>query len=168
CGVWPGGRISPRTGLVELRRAPGRVAGEESPGAVGDRAEEGHLRSQGDPRVREAGRRSEPSRLSVRADRLRRARHQSEALEQLEVLAVRRLLSAHARGAAPRTGESDRPGSADLRNAVARKGADHSRRPGGTGSASDLAALHRCVFPAAHTRGNRVAYVDARTARWRG
>jgi [protein-PII] uridylyltransferase len=92
-------------------------------------AEEGHLRSQGDPRVREAGRRSEPSRLSVRADRLRRARHQPEALEQLEVLAVRRLLSAHARGAAPRTGESDRPGSADRRNAVARKGADHSRRP---------------------------------------
>ena len=124
-----GGRrrsVLPRTGTVALRRAPGRVAGAQSPGAVGHRAEEGHLRPEGDPRVREAGRRPEPPRLPVRAHRRGRARHQSEAVEQLEGVAVRRLLPAHARSLAARTGEPDRPGSADRGNAGARARADRT------------------------------------------
>ena len=37
--------VLPGAGTVALRRAPGRVAGAQSPGAVGHRAEEGHRRS---------------------------------------------------------------------------------------------------------------------------
>ena len=69
---------------------------QQSPGAVGHGAEEGHQRSEGHPRVRQAGRRPDPPGLPVRADRRGRARHESEAVEQLEVLAVRGVLRAHA------------------------------------------------------------------------
>ena len=43
--------VLPRAGPVALRRAARRVAGATPPAVLGDRAEEGHLGSAGDPRV---------------------------------------------------------------------------------------------------------------------
>ncbi len=105
--------LLPRAGPRPLRRAPGRLAGAQSPAAVGHRAEEGHRRSGGDPRVRARGRRPDAPRLPLRAHRRRRARHQSEAVELLEGIAVRGVLRAHQARPAARAREPDRPGGAD-------------------------------------------------------
>ena len=89
-----GGRrgLLPRAGPVALRRAPGRLAGAQPPAAVDDRAEAGHRRPAGHQRIRAPGRRRGAPRLPVRADLRRRARHQPEAVEFLEGLAVPGLL----------------------------------------------------------------------------
>ena len=50
---------------------------------------------------------------------------------------------------------------ARARELIGREGLDEA------GGASDLAALHRCVLPAAHAGGNRVAHAHARAARRR-
>jgi [protein-PII] uridylyltransferase len=61
-------------------------------------------------------RRSGASGLSVRADRRRRARHQSEAVECLEGAAVRGILRAHQARAAPRARDTGRSGGIDPRD----------------------------------------------------
>ena len=92
------------------------------------------------------------SRLSVRADRRRRARHESEAVEQLEGVAVRRVLRAHQARAAPRPREPDRPGRADRGDAGARARAACAAACVGETRRRRLAALHRRVLPAPHAR----------------
>ena len=74
----------------------------------------------GDPQVINAfaqqGRRRDAPRLPLRAHLCRRARHQPEAVELLEGLAVPRVLSAGEARAAARAGEPDRPGAAGARD----------------------------------------------------
>ena len=68
--------------------------------------EAGHRRPAGDQCLRPQGRRRDAPRLPVRAHLRRRARHEPEAVELLEGLAVPRLLPARQAGAAARPGES--------------------------------------------------------------
>ena len=93
----------------------------------------------GDPaghqRVRAQGRRRDAPRLSVRAHLRRRARHQSEAVEFVEGVAVPRLLPARQARAAPRPREPDRPGAAGARDA--------GRRAAAAGRARRRRAGHR-------------------------
>ena len=165
--------VLPRAGTVALRRAPGRLAGAQPPGAVGHRAEEGHRRPEGHQRIRAPRRRRDAPRLPVRADLRRRARHQPEAVELLEGLAVPGILRACARGAAPRPGEPDRPGRADAREPGRRAraaGRAERRRPR-TSSASG----RRCRRPTScatrprrspGTRGCSRGAIPATTSRW--
>ena len=73
------GGVLPRAGPGPLRGAPGRLAGREPPDPVHHLAEEGHQRSGRHPRLRTPRRRSDASRLSVRAHGRGRARHQSRS-----------------------------------------------------------------------------------------
>ena len=86
----------------------------------------------GDPRghqrLRAQGRRRDAPRLSLRAHQRGRARHESEAVEFLEGLAVPGVLRAREARAAARPRKPDRPGRADARDAGRR--AQAARRSG--------------------------------------
>src|SRR5690606_24608399 len=155
-GVLPGARHEP------LRRAARRVARAQSPVAFPHRAEEGPARPQGHRRVRARGRRRDTPRLSLRAHRRRRPRHESEDLELVEGHAVLRALPAHETCAPARALEPDRQRRADPRDADARRAAARGARSRARALAADLVELHRGVFPASSPGRDRVAYARAR------
>ena len=162
--------VLPRAGPVALRRAPGRLAGAQSPGAVGHRAEAGH---------RAIPRSSTPSRSKVGDE------------THLDYLYV--LTSADVRGTNPKLWNSWKaslfhefyervkralrrglespidPGRADARDAgrraqAARRIAAASRRPRSTRA---WERLHGRLLPAPHARGSGLAHAAARRARAR-
>ena len=165
-----GGRRSvlPRTGPVALRRAPGRLAGAEPPGAVGDGAEAGHLRSR--------------SRQRLRA--------QVGDETHLDYLYV--LTSADVRGTNPKLWNSwkaslfqefyERVKRALRRGLESPIDPDELMRETQDGARKLLAAAGRItapeitrawerltagLFPAAHARGSRLAHAAARRSRAR-
>ncbi len=79
-------------GMTPLRGPARRMARAAPSAAVADGAEEGPERSERHQRVRAHRRRSNPSRLPVRAHRSGRARHESEDVELVEGHAVLRAL----------------------------------------------------------------------------
>ena len=158
--------LLPRAGPVALRRAPGRVAGAQPPAVLGDRAEEGHLRPEGDPGLRPRGGRPDAPRLPVPAHRRRRARHESEAVELVEVVAVPRLLRACQARAAPRPrgaggprGTGRRDARRGARELLARHGVDAGPRR------RRLGTDERQLLPAPHARRDRLAHAAAGGAR---
>jgi len=94
--------ILPRAGTHALRLTAGVLARPQSPAVLGD----GQKKDISDPKVIQdfarTGRRPDAPRLPVPADRRRRARHQPEALEFVEGVAVPRFLRARAPRPAPR------------------------------------------------------------------
>ena len=117
--------------------------------------------------VRAPGRRRDPPRLPVRADLRRRARHQSEAVEFVEGVAVPRLLRARQARPAPRPREPDRPGAAGARDAGRRAAPGGRARRRRAGHRRGVDAVHAGVLPAALARGSRLAHAAAGRARRR-
>ena len=152
--------VLPRAGARPLRGPPGRVAGAQSFDPVDHFAEEGHQRPGHHSRFRAPRGRSSASRLSVRAHRRGRARHQPEALERLEGAAVRGILRAHQARVAPRPRDAGRSGRTDPRDAGERARENSGARA--RANRAGLVAVDRGVFPALHARGDRLADRPAR------
>ena len=153
-------------GTVALRRAARRVAGATPPAVLAHRAEEGHLGSAGDPRLRADCRRSGTSRLPVPAHGRRRARHESEALEFVESVAVLRTSTSGRKRALRRGLESPLDQEqlvAEVRGGRPRRMNARLEARRGAGRRG-LDAVQRRVFPAAHASGDRVAHQAARGA----
>ncbi len=142
----------------------------QPPAAVDHRAEAGHRRSAGDQRVRAQGRRRDAPRLPLRAHLRRRARHQPQAVEFVEGVAVPRVLRARQARAAPRprdarstrTSWCARP---RMRRARLLRGARRRREA----NRARLGALAGGVLPAAtrprRSRGTRALLRRARRRR---
>ncbi len=120
----------------------------------------------GDPQVisefaRKVGDETAP-RLPLRAHLRRRARHQSEAVELLEGVAVQRILRARQARPAPRTRDAGRPGRADAREPGRRRARCCAAR--GVTAAGDRARLGAAaggLLPAPLARGDRAPHARA-------
>jgi [protein-PII] uridylyltransferase len=134
-------------GLSALRRATRRLARAQPPALLGDRAEEGHLRPESHPGLRAHRRRPDAPRLPLPADRRGRARHEPEAVEFVESLAVPRLLRARAARPAPRHRVARR--SRRTGRETKAKALELLPRTASAGTrARDLAPHERHLFPA--------------------
>ena len=143
--------------------------------AVDHRAEAGHRRPAGHQRLRAQGRRRDAPRLPVRAHLRGRARHQPEAVEFLEGIAVPRVLRARQARAAPRARDARstrRTWCARPRTRRARLLLEHGVGRSGASSASGRASRPR-YFLQHSARGDRLAHARCspsatppRTSRW--
>ena len=155
--------VLPRARHEPLRRATGRLARAAALAAVADGAEERHQRPERRQRVRAHGRRPDAPRLPLCADRRRRARHESQDLELVEGVAVRRSLPLDAPRAAPRrvSNPIDKDEFITGRQTQAQKLLSQAGLER-TSYQPRLEQLHRGVFPAPPARGDRVAHARAR------
>ncbi len=128
--------------------------------AVTHLAEAGHRRSAGDQRVRAQGGRRDAPRLPLRAHLRRRARHQPEAVELLEGLALQGPLPAREACPATRAREPDRPRAPGAR--------DPGCRTAACGRARCERARHRAAYGRASRRATSCSIPPRRLPGTRG